>query len=233
MKKYCATVGFSLESANVVGYNESKSSEAGFLLIAPQFKNVGSDDFSIQNIKLGEGATSWSDFLQVVDADAVGQEIYYYASADESGFEADGWLSADMSALADVSLAPGQSALLYTEAESTYSDVGEVSKVSSVTPSVAGFNILGNNTPVDLNVQEITLGEGATSWSDFIQFLDEQAVGLADIYYYATADESGFAADGWLSADMSSLANFDIPAGKGFLLYTEAADVNITIPSAL
>lgn len=221
-----------MESANVVGYN-TKTSNAGFTFYVPQFKDVGSAaGVNIQSIKLGEGATSWADNIQIMDDDAVAQDAYYYATADESGLEADGWLNADMDALADVVLAPGQSAIIATAAEITIQNAGEVSAAATVVSSVAGFTSLGNNSPVAINIQDVKLGEGATSWNDNIQFLDTDAV-AQDAYYYATADESGFEADGWLNADMDALADVTIQPGEGFIVATANAGVSITLPAAL
>ena len=48
-------------------------------------------------------------------------------------------------------------------------------------------------------------------------------------YYYATAAESGFEADGWLSEDLGSLADVSFEPGTGILIDT--ADVaTVTIP---
>ena len=221
-----------MESANVVGYN-TKTSNAGFTFYVPQFKDVGSaSGVSIQSIKLGEGATPWSDNLQTMDSDAVAQTMYVYATADESGLEADGWLNEDMDALADVTLLPGQGAIIATAAEITIQNAGEVSAAATVVSSVAGFTSLGNNSPVAISIQDVKLGEGATSWSDNIQFLDTDAVAQT-MYVYATADESGLEADGWLNEDLDALADVTIQPGEGFLIATANADVSITLPAAL
>ena len=146
--------------------------------------------------------------------------------------EADGWLTEACDALADVTLEPGQAVLIYTEAEVSVTSAGQVAGAATILSSVAGFNSVGNNSPVSIDIQDIKLGEGATDWSDNIQFMDEESVVVAS-YYYATTGESGLEADGWLTEACDALAEVEIPAGKGFFVYTEAAGVQITIQAAL
>lgn len=224
--------GDAIESANVVGYN-TKTSNAGFTFYVPQFKDVGSNSgVNIQNIKLGDGATSWADNLQIMDDDSVAQTMYVYATADESGFDEDGWVNEEVTDLADVVLTPGQSVLIATSAEISILNSGEVATANTVVSSVAGFNSLGNNSPSPINIQDVKLGAGATSWNDNIQFLDTDSVAQT-MYVYATADESGFDEDGWVNEDVTDLADVTIQPGEGFLVATANSGVSITLPAAL
>ena len=104
---------------------------------------------------------------------------------------------------------------------------GQVSTEDTVIETVPGFNFVGNNTPVAVNIQDFEI-VGATDWTDNIQVLDEGGATIAS-YYYASAAESGYEADGWLSEDGGSLADVDIEPGQGILIDT--ADVaTVTIP---
>ena len=104
---------------------------------------------------------------------------------------------------------------------------GQVSTEDTVVETVPGFNFVGNNTPVAIDIQDITIS-GATDWTDNIQILDEGGAGVA-VYVYASAAQSGYAADGWLSEDGTSLADVDFEPGQGILIDT--ADVaEVTIP---
>ena len=58
--------------------------------------------------------------------------------------------------------------------------------------------------------------------------LDEGGATVSS-YFYVSAAESGFDADGWLSEDMGSLADVNVEPGQGILIDT--ADVaTVTIP---
>ena len=219
-----------VESRNVVGYL-TKESVAGFNFYAPMFEPIdAAEGIDIQKIKLGDGAESWADNIQILDEGGSTIAQYYYATADESGLEEDGWLTEGLDALADVTLDPGQSVIVETSEDAvviTYS--GQVATADVPVPSVAGFNFVGNVTPASIDIQQIKLGEGASSWADNIQILDEGGSTIAQ-YYYATADESGLEEDGWLTEGLDALATVSLDSGLGIIVETESDDVTITLP---
>ena len=79
----------------------------------PTFKAVNGGSIHIQDIKIA-GATDWADSIQVLDDGGATAQQYFYATAAESGFEADGWLAEDMGSLADVDIEPGHGILIDT-----------------------------------------------------------------------------------------------------------------------
>ena len=199
---------------------------SGFNFVIPTFKAVSGGSIHIQDIKIAN-ATDWGDNIQVLDEGGATIAAYMYATAAESGFEADGWVSEDFTALADVTFAPGQSILINTENPATVTFAGAVSTEDTVVETVPGFNFVGNNTPVALNIQDIKI-EGATDWGDNIQVLDEGGATIA-AYMYASAAESGFEADGWVSEDFTALADVTFEPGMGILINTEDV-ASVTIP---
>ena len=212
-------------SSSVVGYQQ-KDTVSGFNFVIPTFKAINGGAIHIQDIKIAN-ATDWSDSIQVLDEGGATIATCFYASAAESGYEADGWLSEDGGSLADVTFAPGQSILIDTADIAVLTFAGQVSTEDTVIETVPGFNFVGNNTPVAINIQDIKI-VNATDWSDSIQVLDEGGATIAT-YFYASAAESGYEADGWLSEDGGSLAVIDLEPGQGILIDT--ADVaTVTIP---
>lgn len=191
----------------------------------PTFKAVnGGAGVHIQDIKIA-GATDWGDNIQVLDEGGATIAAYIYVTAEESGAEADGWLD-DTLSLADVTFAPGQSILIDTAGTATLTFSGQVSTEDTVVETVPGFNFVGNNTPVAINIQDIKI-DGATDWGDNIQVLDEGGATIA-AYIYVTAAESGAEADGWLD-DTLALADIDLEPGQGILIDT-ADTATVTIP---
>ena len=210
-------------SSSVVGYQQ-KDTVSGFNFVIPTFKAVNSGSIHIQDIKIAN-ATDWSDSIQVLDEGGATIQQYIYASAAESGAEADGWLDETFS-LADVTFAPGQSILIDTANISVLTFAGQVSTEDTVIETVPGFNFVGNNTPVAVNIQDIKIAN-ATDWSDNIQVLDEGGATIQQ-YIYASAAESGAEADGWLD-ETFTLADVTLEPGQGILIDT--ADVaTVTIP---
>ena len=223
----CAAVVANAEvtSQNTVGF-QTKDTVTGFNFVIPTFAAVGGGGINIQDIKISN-ATDWSDNIQVLDEGGATVASYVYATAAQSGYGADGWLSEDGTSLADVTFVTGQSILIDTADSAVLTFAGQVSTEDTVVETVPGFNFVGNNTPVSINIQDITI-TGATDWSDNIQILDEGGATVAS-YVYATAAQSGYGADGWLSEDGTSLADVDFEAGQGILIDT--ADVaEVTIP---
>ena len=97
--------------SSIVGYQQ-KDTVSGFNFVIPTFKAVNSGSIHIQDIKIAN-ATDWSDSIQVLDEGGATIQQYIYASAAESGAEADGWLDETFT-LADVTLEPGQGILIDT-----------------------------------------------------------------------------------------------------------------------
>ena len=220
----CKTVFIEPRVAHsVVGYQQ-KETVTGFNFVIPTFAAINGGGVHIQDIKIAN-ATDWTDNIQVLDEGGATVAMYIYATAAQSGAEADGWLD-DSFALADVTLEPGQSILIDTADTATLTFAGAVSSEDTVVETVAGFNFIGNNTPVSVKMQDITIA-GGTDWTDNIQVLDEGGATIA-MYIYATAAQSGAEADGWLD-DSFTLADVTLEPGQGILVDT-ADTATITIP---
>ena len=209
----------------IVGYQQ-KDTVSGFNFVIPTFKAINGGAIHIQDIKIAN-ATDWADNIQVLDEGGATVAAYFYATAEQSGFETDGWVSEDFTGLADVTFATGQSILIDTASPAVLTFAGQVSTEDTVVETVPGFNFVGNNTPVAVNIQDFTI-VGATDWADNIQILDEGGATVS-AYFYATAEQSGFEADGWVSEDFTTLADVTFEPGQGILIDT--ADVaTVTIP---
>ena len=98
--------------SSIVGYQQ-KDTVSGFNFVIPTFKAINGGAIHIQDIKIAN-ATDWSDSIQVLDEGGATIATYFYASAAESGYEADGWLSEDGGSLAVIDLEPGQGILIDT-----------------------------------------------------------------------------------------------------------------------
>ena len=213
-------------SSSVVGY-QTKDTVVGFNFVIPTFVAVdGTTGVGIQDIKIAN-ATDWGDNIQILDEGGATVASYYYASAEQSGYAADGWLNENASDLADVVFAPGLSVLIDTADTATITFAGAVSTNATPVNTVVGFNFIGNNSPVAINIQDIKIAN-ATDWGDNIQILDEGGATVAS-YYYASAEQSGYEADGWLNEDASGLSDLTIEPEQGFLVDT-ADEAVITLP---
>ena len=138
-----------------------------------------------------------------------------------------------MGQLADVELQNGLSVLLDSSDQGTVTISGEVATQNAIVESVAGFNFVGNSSPVAINIQDIQLGvnDDDATGNDNIQILDDGGATIA-MYFWNPADWFGGEKSGWVD-DMGQLADVELAPGQGVLLDASDDGIQITIPSAL
>ena len=220
-------------SSNIVGY-QKVTLQPGFNFVAPQFTAVGGDSIDLQSIRLDvadEDATG-DDNIQILDEGGATLATYYWNPADWFGGEKSGWVD-DNGELADVELQNGLGILIDSADDATVTVSGEVSETDAVVESVAGFNFVGNSSPVSINIQDIQIDvadEEATG-DDNIQILDEGGATLAT-YYWNPADWFGGEKSGWVD-DNGELADVELLPGQGVLLDASDDGIAISVPSAL
>ena len=220
----------------VVGYNTKSDTVQGFNFYAPQFQAVGNTaGVNIQDIKLdfGEGESTGVDNIQVLDEGGATIATYTWMPADWFGGEQDGWVDEDF-VLANVTLSAGQGVLVdIVEAGTSIVNAGQVADAPTTVTGVQGFNFIGNNSPVAINIQDIKLDfvEGESTGVDNIQILDEGGATTAT-YTWMPADWFGGEQDGWVDEDFA-LADVTIQPGAGFLVDIVDAGTKVIIPSAL
>ena len=211
-----------VQSANTVGF-QNNTSVAGFNWFAPNFTTVGETTACFGDITIsGEDVVEYGDNIQIVDVDGNCEALYYWAGED-------GWFDMDGtgSYMNDEAIVRGKSFIVYTDvAGATIQISGEVvtNDVVFAASSEAGFNWIGNPYPVAITYSNITIsGEDVVEYGDNIQIVD--ADGNCEALYYWAGD------DGWFDMDgTGSYMNEEaIPAGKGFIVYTDVAGATITI----
>ena len=234
-----AAVGLAdgIESANVVGYNTKSDTVTGFNFYAPSFLSVGTEGVDIQDIKLdfGENEATGVDNIQLLDDGGATISSFYWMPADWTGLDADGWVNEEGTALSDITLASGQGILIdIVDAGTAVINAGEVADIDSSVEAVAGFNFVGNNSPVTINIQDIKLdfGENEATGVDNIQLLDDGGATISS-FYWMPADWTGLDADGWVNEEGTALANITLAPGQGILVDVVDAGTNIILPSAL
>ena len=117
LKSKVACISAFYPITNAVGY-QTKDTVTGFNFVIPTFKAVSGGSIHIQDIKIAN-ATDWADNIQVLDEGGATVALYLYATKEQSGYAADGWLSEDGASLADVDFEAGQGILIDTADVST------------------------------------------------------------------------------------------------------------------
>ena len=188
---------------------------SGYSFIIPTFKDVGTGTatYDLQNIKLvggyGDGGT---DKIYVYDefASLTGDYYCWGTIEDSEGdmdYTADGWYKGIYGdeLIKDITLPLGTGLYLNLSAGSAGATVqyaGEVYQAKVEQPLAAGYNMIGNATPVPVDLQDIKLvgayGDGGT---DKIYVYDEFASLTGDYYCWGTIEDSegdmDYTVDGW------------------------------------
>ena len=206
----------------------------GFNFVAPQFTAVGGGAIDLENIRLdvADDDASGGDNIQILDDGGATVASYYWLPPAASGSTKAGWFDENFDP-ADVSVQNGRSVLLESSDDLTVTISGEVATNTTEVVSVAGFNFVGNSSPVAINIQDITLDidDNDASGGDNIQILDDGGATIAS-YYWLPPAASGSTKAGWFDENFDE-ADVELAPGQGFLLEASDDDIPILIPAAL
>ena len=242
-----AAVGaFAVESANVVGYQTQDTASSGFAMKAASFETVGAADGSatLADIKItgydpydeeeDEGGTSGQFYIQFLNASGKMTATYSWFDDDVTT----GWKSGGVVVDASTVKLPAAGAVWTKGAGFSITSSGAVSDADIVKNfAAAGFEAVGNTTPVDLKLSDLAVtgyepydeeeDEGGTSGQFYIQFLD--AAGKMTATYSWFDDD---VTTGWKSGgSVIDATKVTIPAGTG--VWTKGAGLTLTIPTPI
>ena len=176
----CATVGFSLESANVVGYNNT-AARANLNWYAPCFRSIGVNTTDINDIQLnddGAGLVGWGDSMQIVGPLGSASEMYAYwdKAMNPAGEDAGNFWGDVEGVPVTVSFDEGDGLAIDNMNALTFNIVGagDVSTNDVVFAARANLNWSGNPFPTSININSIQLddnGAGLVGWGDSMQIV--------------------------------------------------------------
>ena len=225
---------FAIESANTVGYQQIPTPQ-GTALRCPTFRTVLAASYALSEIKV-TGADGTGDVCaQTVSSAGAWDGEYYYLTEDNTGMP-DGWYK-DMfgiEAADDVVLDQG-TALYVTSANNdiVLTVAGQVAKGNVVVPFSQGAGMVGNCTPVDVDLANIGV-TGADGTGDVCaQTIGSDGVWAGE-YYYLTEDNTGMP-DGWYKDMFGIEAVDDVTLAPGESLYVTSAnnDITFTFPAVI
>lgn len=207
-----------IESANIVGYQTKEVVSGGFNYVTPTFLPMTGTAVDIQNIKLGEGASDYADNIQIWDEGGVTIANYFWVEG--------AWYDENFdNPVEGVTVKSGTSFVIECMEDTSVTFAGTVADSDIEVPSVTGFTMVGNASPVDVNVQDIKLGEGASDYADNIQIWDEGGVTIANYFWVDGA---------WYDENFDNpVEGITIKAGQGFVVEAMELATPVIIPSAL
>ena len=114
-RNQCATVGFSLESANIVGYSIT-ALQAGFKAAGASFISIGKDGCNLSEIiPTGFDKSTGAVQIQLLNNAGVTTTTYKYYKGGRGTYATDGWYDGTtlITAEKDVTFAPGDGLWVY------------------------------------------------------------------------------------------------------------------------
>ena len=223
-----AAVTFGLESANIVGY-QTKTLDAGFSLSTPTFLDVGQTSMDLQNFKLGPNAAGdGTEMIQFLNDEGQCPEMWIWLNANMGMDE--GWYDFNTWEPITKTIVPAVGYLMNVSASVDMLVAGQVKTDKTTVTIPTGFSVFGNNTPVDVDIQSIKLGEAALGdGTEMIQFLNNEGQ-CTEMWIWLNANMG--MEEGWYDFNTWEPIEYTVKAGEAFLMNV-TAPVEMTIPSAL
>ena len=228
----CAAVTFALESANVVGYQTSNLAQ-GYNLYAPTFVNVDGGSMNIQDMKI-IGSEGWAtEIIYMLNDEGLLTGQSYSWNCPDNGFDTWCWVDDLTGEVADISITNGQGFYLYADAEGLSMQVSGGVKMGALTKDLSfGYNITGNFSPVDVNIQKFKIN-GSEGWAtEIIYVLDDQGLLTSQSYSWNCPD-NGFDDWCWVDDLTGEVANFTLAPGQGIYLYSDGDSYTLELPTVL
>ncbi len=218
----------SIESSTVVGYQTVTIPE-GFSLWTPTFVDVNAETFDLANFRLADNAAGdGTDQIQVLDADGLVSQIWIWLNAN-SDMEP-GWYDFDSWDPIEAGIAQGVGYLMNVPADIDLLMKGVVLAGERSTTLTAGFNVCGNNAPVEIALADMKLADNAAGdGTEQIQVLDADGL-VSQIWIWLNSNSD--MDSGWYDFDSWDPIEAVIAPGQAYLMNVPQ-DVAVTMPSAL
>ena len=224
-----ATVGFSIESSNVVGY-QNKAVRQYLSQQVCTFDQIGVTGGALDIQKLipvdGKGnEVGGKVTVQFISSLGVTQTLYTYY--EEGGYDvgyAAGWYDDD-GKLTVCTFAAGEAFLVYSGAAANFQYSGEVNMAETDVPFRQYLSAQANIRPSSVDIQTlipVDEEDREVSGDVTIQFISSLGVTQTSYTYYkANGYDEGYAA-GWYD-DNGELAQYSFAPGEGFMVYAGTA----------
>ena len=223
-----------ITSANVVGYY-TYDLEQGYNFVTPVFEGINGQ-MSIQDVKI-IGSEGWStEYIYGLDADGLltGQN-YSWQCGEATGLDYFAWIDESTGAEADYSFTNGTGFYLYADSEGLQLQTSGQVTVGAYTRELdQGYNFTGNFTPVDLDLQKITI-EGSEGWStEYIYGLDADGLLTGQNYSWQCGEATGLDHFAWIDESTGAEAvDVTIKAGQALYLYADSEGLVLKLPAVL
>lgn len=220
-----------ITSANVVGYQQYDLVQ-GYNFYSPVFEAV-SGTMNLQDLQLINAAGDGTENIVLIDNDGMTQGQYSWFSDEQTGEGKDGWFDMDAWAFYDVDIENGQGFYIYTKKMGVKIQSSGAVKLEPYSKTLKmGYNIVGNCSPVAINIQDVKLVDAKGDGTESIISIDSEGMTQGQFSWFSD-EQTGEGKDGWFDMDAWDFYDFEIAAGEGLYVYAKKDGVKLTIPSAI
>ena len=237
---YIATVGFSLESANVVGYSEGSLRE-GFKAAGSQFTPIAGDTIDLTSIVVTgydkEEGTEEEVSVQTLDENGPMLKQYFWYDISDGEEVYYGWLdgdSGDFIGEGEVVLYKGDALWVSSPSDMfKLQSSGQVDTKGFAVTLKIGFKLVANQTPVQLDLTAVKAAgyseEDGTEEEVSVQTLDENGSMLKQYFWYDISDGEDVYY-GWLDGDSGDfIEEGEVMLQPGEAVWVNAPDTAFTL----
>ena len=239
-KDYMATVGLSLESANVVGYasaNLQQGSKGAGLTFAGITTATKLGDLTIVGYDASTGYSDAEIFCSKLDPAGGSLTTYFWYDYEDEGVRYRGWFDEEGNEGNDVELALGEG-LWIGAPNSTFStqSAGQVAEGDISVKLRQGSTLCPNPTPVTLPLNSVTItgydpSEGYSSAEVFCSKLDAAGGSLTTYFWYDFEDE-GTVYYGWYDEEGNE-ADITLSPAESIWVGAPNSTFSVVFPSAM
>ena len=233
----------------MVGYTQVAAKE-GFKAMGAPFAPV-SDTMNLQDLKVTgyDASEGFSGAFEIQLLDTIGRTSASYTWFDIPKDETDpdsvafyGWYDGDFNLVEDVTVSPADGLWVSSDSESyKLQSSGSVIKTPTAKTLVAeGFVMVANPIPVDVDIQDITVGgydtDGAFEGTVEIQFLDTIGCTSASYMWFDIpkdeTDPDSVAFYGWYDGEFNLAEDVKVEIGGAVWTSSDSAAYSLVFPGA-
>ena len=175
-----------------------------------------------------------SEAIWIYDKDAIFRGECYSWIAEEMGApDGDGWYDSEWAKVTK-SFPQGTGIYLNCPTEGAYlAYSGEVDSESQEHElALIGFNVIGNSSPVDIDLQDIKLIGAVGDMSEAIWIYDKDAIFRGECYSWIVEEMGAPDGNGWYDSEWAKVIK-TVKAGEGLYLNCPTEGVKWTVPGPI
>lgn len=196
-----------------------------------------SGNYKISDIKVAGALGFGTDYAYKINADGSWGQGYFYLTMDGTGYLEDGWYKdefGDVAVTDEDTLTFGEAFIVTASADLDMTYAGQVVAGQPAVSVPQGSSIVGNPTPVEVKLSEISVAGALGFGTDYAYKINADG-SWGQGYFYLTMDGTGYLEDGWYKDEFGDnpVDATDVLAPGESMIFTASSDLTLTFPTVL